>query len=1328
MHSQSISEHQEEPTPEASKLVRSHLLGAYDLGEGRTLFWHPLNRTVVSTDELLTEMIAELRTPTTTRGLAQRFGLTQDVAREIVGNLRDALVLHPALQDEELWIRQKYATKLRPVPMTPGLQLLQPRQAPRTSPAEPSPVQVLGRAITVLPLDGGDYLVTHALGHPVRLTEPLWRFARSFARDECGQPRDDPSSAIDPRTASAARELLVAKGLLWPSHDAEHLAIRARYRCEEHISLMSFPILANRWRTGYRAYDLPLRGLERGTAEIALVGFCQLLAVAEPLEHIAAMQGWDLRAEAFMLGTAVGERPWTMVVVSPTLLAARLFEAAAADDLAQVRRCAAELGSRVDHVLARLREQTSAPVAFLALGTPGLSNPGVRARTELRTIIAELNEGIMRGLLAGGPGFLIDESELPSEVGFRGVYWDDEFNASPHHAPVSNWTYIDLPADSGDAHVDQEGLEALQPPHAPDQMDPAAALALALYHRFSCIRETDPVEAIVFEPNDLLWRGRLEQREEPFAGGGPHFYTADHYYFYAGIHEALSILARNGVRLVCRSTCPAELLRARWSFQSPLQNLIRLEDVQVIDSRSQGEDDLAGLSKLLDVPEARMLLVDLVSPPPPAFRGRSYAGDRWALRRYLLSSPDVVSMRYVDDRVLDPHRASTIAPAPLSLEAATPSTEEIASAIYEALRDRFCCDDATLQRVDDLRLLGLDSFGGVELMVALQERLGLLFDDSDFVATTVFVPSRLVQAAIRAAKRGSPDPRTTKVDLYGGVERSEWCARDVGALIRAQAEAPRVPWIFKCLRSAARFDAEYITWHQLIERAAGYAHRYRERGVQDQAVVMLVLPQGIELISAFVGAILAGAVPSICAHPSQKLTGEAFAEWFGVLVERSAAQLVVTTPQWELELGQALLRQGSSVPIEVEIPAPTATLPEPPPTTSTERPLVLQHSSGTTGLKKAVMLSHRDLLSQVWELSHALGCSEHDKIASWLPLYHDMGLVACLMLPLLCSIPTVTMSPFDWVSQPALLLEQISEEQATLCWLPNFAYQHIARRGAESAARSCDLSRLRAVINCSEPVTAPAMDAFYERLAPLGLRYSALSSSYAMAEATFAVTQSPPGRPPKRLIVNRDDFYQRGLVHVESPDAPPERAQVLVSSGRPLPRARIVILGDDGEALPDGHIGEISIESDSLMTGYYGDGGDQPAPHGGWFDTGDLGFMLEGELFVTGRKKDLIIVGGHNVHPHEVEESISRLESIRAGRVAAFGVFDQAEGTERLVVLAEAAGDASVELEDIRQLVLGTFGVVVSDVRIMPHQTLLKSTSGKLSRALNRARYLGDTR
>jgi acyl-CoA synthetase (AMP-forming)/AMP-acid ligase II len=314
------------------------------------------------------------------------------------------------------------------------------------------------------------------------------------------------------------------------------------------------------------------------------------------------------------------------------------------------------------------------------------------------------------------------------------------------------------------------------------------------------------------------------------------------------------------------------------------------------------------------------------------------------------------------------------------------------------------------------------------------------------------------------------------------------------------------------------------------------------------------------------------------------------------------------------------------------------------------------------------------------------------------------------------------------------LPEQISEERGTICWLPNFALSHCARRIRDSQLSALDLSSLRLAIDCSEPVTPGAIDRFYEKFAPYGLRRAALSSSYAMAETTFAVTQSTVGASARRIHVLRSRLASEGLA-VEAPaEEESDEITQLVSSGRVLPRTQVEIVDEHGATLPDGRVGEIRIRSDWLMEGYF----KAPAATGaavrdGWYHSGDLGLLLRGELYVTGRAKDVLIVAGQNVYPHELEDCISGISGIKAGRVVVFGVFDEDEGTERAVVLAEtsttqqSAQDIDELRLEIRNVIFDRFGVALSDVEISSERVLLKSTSGKLSRSRNRESYLART-
>jgi acyl-CoA synthetase (AMP-forming)/AMP-acid ligase II len=372
------------------------------------------------------------------------------------------------------------------------------------------------------------------------------------------------------------------------------------------------------------------------------------------------------------------------------------------------------------------------------------------------------------------------------------------------------------------------------------------------------------------------------------------------------------------------------------------------------------------------------------------------------------------------------------------------------------------------------------------------------------------------------------------------------------------------------------------------------------------------------------------------------------------------------------------------------------------------------------------------VLTQLEHLAVSLQLTANDRIYSWLPLYHDMGLIACFMLPLVFHVPIVMQSPTDWVVQPATMLHMIHKYRCTLAWVPNFTYQFLARRVPANRRPEFDLSSLRMLINCSEPVRAQSMDEFCAAYAGSGLRPNVAQTSYAMAENVFAVTQSgsQDSAAPARIWVNSGALIDR---HVAEPTASGQPGSTcMVSSGRCLPGNRVRIVNPQGQELPDGHVGEILIQSDSLFEGYY----NRPeltakALIDGWYWSRDLGFRLNDELYVIGRKDDLIIVAGKNIHPHDVEQIASADPRIHDGRVVAFGLFNADLGTEDIVVVAEVDDDkelanATTIEKDIRNAVVAELGVAARAVYVKPPKWIVKSTAGKPARSTTKQKLLQE--
>lgn len=509
-----------------------------------------------------------------------------------------------------------------------------------------------------------------------------------------------------------------------------------------------------------------------------------------------------------------------------------------------------------------------------------------------------------------------------------------------------------------------------------------------------------------------------------------------------------------------------------------------------------------------------------------------------------------------------------------------------------------------------------------------------------------------------------------------------------------------------------------LTHGDLLRGAAGFARVLAQNDIQQGDIVVIIQQHGEALIYAFWGAVLHGAVPSILPPLTEKLLPDRYRKDLASLIGLTKPHAIVTYSAFQGEVAQAIQmaeREGETRCIVVDAVEPA----EPDfaalggAARHEDDVVLLQHSSGSTGLQKGVALSHRAVFNQLHAYAPAIGLDDEDVIVSWLPLYHDMGLIASFLLPVLLRVPLVLMSPFDWVRAPAKLMQLVSKYKGTLSWLPNFAYNFCATRVRDRDMEGIDLSSWRAVINCSEPVYHSSHMAFLNKFARWGFKEGALAACYAMAENTFAVTQTQLGKP---IALNEGG----GIGNAGQ-----------VSSGRPLPNVQVRIFDAERHELPEYTIGEIALKSDCMLTGYY----NRPdataiAFFEDWYLTGDLGYVLNGELYVTGRKKDLIIVGGKNVYPQDLEQLTGEVDGVRAGRVAAFGVFNENAGTEDVVIVAEAESDdetvRDTVIEAVRMHVTRNSDVAVRQVVLVDSRWLIKTSSGKVARSANKEKFLKE--
>jgi fatty-acyl-CoA synthase len=504
------------------------------------------------------------------------------------------------------------------------------------------------------------------------------------------------------------------------------------------------------------------------------------------------------------------------------------------------------------------------------------------------------------------------------------------------------------------------------------------------------------------------------------------------------------------------------------------------------------------------------------------------------------------------------------------------------------------------------------------------------------------------------------------------------------------------------------------TYEELFNRAGRIGSRLAARGVDKSAPFGILMQSQEDQVLHYLGALQAGAVPAILTPPNRKLNRQYYQQTMDVVLRRCAFSSVVTDVEG-IEFPTRRLAPHSLDP--VDSPGCESSTEE----DETPVPLdasFLQFSSGTTGIKRGVLVSDAAVSAQLEAYSSAIGLNEADCILSWLPLYHDMGFIACLNMPLAFGVHSVMLDPIDWVSKPAMYLQAASRYRATLSWHPNFAFAFMAQRIRASDLEGVNLSSLRGLINCSEPVTHESQQAFLDRYAEYGLSPKVFKGCYAMAETTFALTHGEPDH----------EGYLDATGPLDGTKSPSPSGYVSV--GYPLPGVEMKIVEPyEIRDLADREVGEIWVESPFNFAGYFNDpDATDQALDNGWYRTGDLGYRVKERFYVAGRLKDVLIVGGVNVFPQDIEDLVSSVAGVRPGRASAFSVFDPKVQTERIVILAEAdpcEGVAAREItQDIRQKILSALQVANFEVHLLPSGWLVKSTSGKMARSANRKKWV----
>jgi 1-acyl-sn-glycerol-3-phosphate acyltransferase len=623
------------------------------------------------------------------------------------------------------------------------------------------------------------------------------------------------------------------------------------------------------------------------------------------------------------------------------------------------------------------------------------------------------------------------------------------------------------------------------------------------------------------------------------------------------------------------------------------------------------------------------------------------------------------------------------------------------------------------------REIGLGSLERVELVARLERAFGRPLDDGCLAVDTAAGLARAILDVAPSEPLRLP-PR----------EQALGAARALGAEVRTLCDSlwrhaeldPERVHVFLRGEAGAPAGEQAICYGSLRDAAAAVAGGLRERGIGRGDTVALMLPTGLDFLRSFFGILLLRAIPVPIYPPLRLDRLEEYASRQSAILRDAGTALLVTIARARpvVSLLKPAVPTLKDVVTADELAASGAAVASR--DTEASDPAFIQYTSGSTGQPKGVLLTHENLLANIRAIARGIELQPTDVGVSWLPLYHDMGLIGAWLNCLHHGLPLTLMPPTAFLARPERWLWAIHERRATLSAAPNFAYELCVRRIEDAALEGLDLSSWRAAFNGAEPVSPGTLERFASRFTRHGFHREAMLPVYGLAECTVALAVPPLGRGPRVDRVERQAFQQQGLARL----APPGDAGALefVSAGRELPEHEIRIIDDAGQELGERVVGRLAFRGPSTTSGYYRNPEATAAITlaGGWLDSGDLAYRADGEIHICGRRKDLIIKAGRNLVPQEIEEAAAGVEGIRQGCVIAFGVPNPALGTEALVIVAETRVSDPSERERLAGAVTERVAAAVElppdQVVLVPPGAVLKTSSGKVRRAATKQLFV----
>jgi acyl carrier protein len=618
--------------------------------------------------------------------------------------------------------------------------------------------------------------------------------------------------------------------------------------------------------------------------------------------------------------------------------------------------------------------------------------------------------------------------------------------------------------------------------------------------------------------------------------------------------------------------------------------------------------------------------------------------------------------------------------------------------------------------------LGLDSLARVELVLRLEREFSTSLPEQ--ALATSETPRDLLRFLLSSAGHA---PR----------------AADTSVASLSQSTDVRPPLQARTLTEALEYHVERqpdrltvhlyeegqetpITYRQLYDGALGYAARLSQAGLQPGQMVAIMLPTCKEYLFSFYGVLLAGGVPVPLYPPARLSTIEDHMTRHVGILKSAGATIMITIPEAKAlaYLLRAQVESLRSVLMPSDLEGSGAGFA---PVRGKSGDIgFLQYTSGSTGNPKGVVLSHANLLVNVQAMGKAVSAGPGDVFVSWLPLYHDMGLIGGCFATMFLGFPVVLMSPLAFLSRPGSWMRAIHRHRGTISGGPNFSYELCLRRIPDEEMEGIDLSSWRFAFNGAEPVSPETITAFSEKFARWGFRRNSLSPVYGLAECTVGLAFTTPGEPWRMDALDREVFSRTGEAVLAKPGDPAPLK--VVGCGHVVEGHALRVVDAAGFELPDGQEGLLQFRGPSATSGYYRSPAATKALFDGdWLNTGDRAYLKEGMVYITGREKDIIIRGGRNISPYELEQAVGDLAGVRRGCVAVFGSRDATTGTERMVVLAEMRDADASRHPDLKRMInelaVNLTGAPADDIVLAPPATVPKTSSGKIRRTAAREFY-----